>query len=64
MITSAVFNGKNAIAFMNILYNNCTVMLTRKYNLYKLSLSWIPQKGTPQRPRKIRKDKGTKHVRT
>lgn len=61
---SVVFNGTNAIKFMNKIYENCTVKLSRKYRLYEIALEWIPGKGIPGRPRKIRKDKGTKHVRT
>lgn len=53
-----IFNGKNAIKFMNKIYNNATIFLSRKFKLYELAKSWVPQKGTPFRPRKVRKDKG------
>lgn len=56
---SVIFNGKNAVLFLDKIYHNSTVFLTRKHKLYKIIKTWIPQQGTPNRPRKIRKDKGT-----
>jgi hypothetical protein len=52
-------NGINAIKFMDLIYKNATVYLIRKHALYLISKCWTPQKGSPFRPRKIRKDKGT-----
>lgn len=43
---------------MNKIYNNATISLMRKKKLFEMANTWIPQKGSPFRPRKIRKDKG------
>lgn len=52
-------NGINAIKFMDLIYKNATVYLIRKHALYLISKCWTPQQGSPFRPRKTRKDKGT-----
>lgn len=56
---SIIFNGKNAVLFLDKIYSNSTITLSRKYELYKIIKTWTPQQGIPNRPRKIRKDKGT-----
>lgn len=55
---SIKFNGKNAINFLNKIYDNSIYYLSRKKNIYDLVKTWVPQKGYLFRPRKIRKDKG------
>lgn len=55
---SIVFNGINALNFLNKVYENSNFSLTRKRCLYKIFTTWVPQKGSIFRPRKIRKDKG------
>jgi hypothetical protein len=41
------FNGRSCMLFLNRIYNDATVMLSRKYNLYMLTKLWIPGKGNP-----------------
>jgi hypothetical protein len=57
------FNGTNAINFLNKVYENSTVNLKRKKQLYDMAITWVPQKGSPYRPRKTRKDKGSKKIK-
>jgi hypothetical protein len=57
---SIIFNGINAIKFMNKLYDGSTISLSRKKALYDMAKTWIPQKGSLFRPRKTRKDIGIK----
>ena len=56
---SISFNGQYAVKFLDKVYANATVKLNRKFQLYKIIKTWTPGQGTPSRPRKIRKDKGT-----
>ena len=55
---SIIWNGVNALKFLNYCYKNACVSLTRKRCLYKMCTTWRPQKGSLFRPRKSRKDKG------
>lgn len=55
-----VFNGINSIKFLDYIYTGATVFLSRKKALYEIAKTWTPQKGSPFRPRKIRKDMGLK----
>jgi len=59
---SLKFVGTSAINFLNYLYKDANVALPRKHALYMMAKTWIPQKGSPFRPRKTRKDKGVSRL--
>lgn len=43
---SVNFRGKNALAFMELIYENSTYALTRKKNMFMIWKTWIPYHGT------------------
>lgn len=49
-----IFTGKNALLFLDKIYNNSTYYLSRKYNNWIIWKTWIPYKGTSVKSRKLR----------